>query len=452
METKIETPCSRRAFVGGTTVASALAAGKLVVPQVFAQGKDEVRIALVGCGGRGTGAANNAMNVPKHIEGTKTNIKIVAMADAFINKVEGCKKNLKKGHGDLVDVSPETSFEGFDAYKKAIDTPGVNLVILTTPPGFRPIHLDYAIKAGKHVFMEKPVAVDAWGINSVLASTKLAKEKGLMLAVGLQRHHEERYIQTIKRVQDGAIGDVAYTRVYWNGGGVWTRDRASLARTLGREPTEMEYQLNNWYYFNWLCGDHITEQHIHNLDVSNWLFGEFPTQCEGMGGRQVRTGEENGQIFDHFFLQYDYASGKKMYSQCRHIRGCTNSVSEWAHGPKGTANLNGSITGENPFNYRTARGATKQGGHQTEWYDLIASLEKGEVYNEGEYGAMSTATSILGRVAAYTGKVIKMDAMLKSNFSLAPKSYDLSAAPPVLPDDDGFYPVPMPGQYKPFKV
>ena len=455
METKPETKTSRRAFVGGTTVASALAAGKLVVPQVFAQQTDELRIAMVGCGGRGTGAAMQAMNVPKHIEGTKTNVKVVAMADAYMHKIDGSLNRLKKEHGDLADVADSRKFAGPDAYKAAIDAPGVNLVILATPPGFRPVHLDYAIKAGKHVFMEKPVAVDAWGVNTVLAATKMAKEKNLMLAVGLQRHHENRYIETIKRVQEGAIGPVQYTRVYWNGGGVWTRTRDSLEKQLGRKPTEMEYQLNNWYYFNWLCGDHICEQHIHNLDVSNWLMGEYPTRAEGMGGRQVRTGKENGQIFDHFFIQYDYASGRKMFSQCRHIRGCSNAVTEYAHGPEGTSQLSGSITnnkGETIFSYRKPRGAIDKGGHQNEWYDLVAAIDKGEVYNEGEYGAMSSATAVLGRVAAYTGKAVTMEAMLKSNFNLAPESYALDATPPVLPDAEGFYPVPMPGQYKPFKV
>lgn len=392
----------------------------------------ELKIALVGCGGRGSGATAQALQVRK-------GLKLVAMADAFSDKVEGSYAKLAKNMKGQVDVPEDRRFAGFDAYKKAIDS-DCDIVILATPPHFRPIHLAYAVSKNKHVFMEKPVAVDGPGIRSVLESTKIAKENNKMLAVGLQRRHQFNYNESITKCDEGAIGDFMYAQVWWNSSGVWTRPRIETQ-------TEMEYQMRNWYYFNWLCGDHIVEQHIHNLDVINWLKGGFPVKAVGMGGRQVRNGKDHGEIYDHFAVTYEYADGTKMFSQARHIKNCKNTIQEIAVGTKGKCDFGRhSITGENKWRFR----GEKISGHEHEWVDFINNLDKGEIYNEGEYGAMSTLTAILGRMATYYGKEITMDQALNSTLSLAPEAYTWDANPPAMPDRDGRYQIPMPGMNKPF--
>jgi predicted dehydrogenase len=361
------------------------------------------------------------------------------MADAFDDRMQASLRGLSR-YGDKVDVPKDRQFTGFDAYKHVLES-DIDLVLIATPPGFRPLHFEAAVNAGKHIFMEKPVAVDAAGVRRVLATAKTSKDKNLLVQVGLQRRHEPRYRETIQRLQDGMIGDINLTRVYWNGAGVWTRPRKP-------EQTEMEYQMRNWYYFNWLCGDHIVEQHIHNLDVINWLKGSAPISANGQGGREVRTGQDNGQIFDHHFVEFTYEDGSKMFSQCRHIPNCWNSVSEHAHGSKGTANISGQLirdaNGEKLWSYGRGGGD----GHQQEHHDLFADIRKGILPNEAEYGAMSTMTSILGRMATYSGKQIDMKDALASEIVIAPvdkfTSYD--DTPPVVPDENGNYPIPVPGE------
>ncbi|MEM7262367.1 MAG: Gfo/Idh/MocA family oxidoreductase [Planctomycetota bacterium] len=423
---------TRRRFIQGT---SAIAGASMLtslgsIPTVHAGGGDPIRFCLVGCGGRGTGAAAQIMNSPHPT-------KLVAMADAFMDKVDGSYARLSKQYKDKVDVPAERRFAGFDAFQKAIDS-DVDLVVLATPPGFRPPHLKYATEQKKHVFMEKPVAVDGTGVRSVLESTARAKKNGKMLAVGLQRRHQPNYNETIKRLQDGAIGDINYMRAFWNSSGVWNRKRKPGA-------TEMAYQMRNWYYFNWLCGDHIVEQHIHNLDVCNWLKNDFPVRANGMGGRQVRTGKQFGEIYDHHFVEYEYADGSRMYSQCRHIQHTPHNVSEHAYGSKGECNISGShIKGENAWKF----GGKRVSGHQQEQLDMIDSLVKGEVYNEGHYGAMSTMTAILGRLVTYSGQNISMKDALNSKKDMMPKVLTWEADPPTLPDADGWYPVAKPGVTK----
>ena len=320
------------------------------------------------------------------------------------------------------------------------------MVILATPPGFRPLHFEAAVKAGKHVFMEKPVAVDAPGVRRVLEAGKVATKKGLAVGVGLQRRHEVAYKETISRLHDGAIGDIVLARAYWNGGGVWVRPRQE-------KQTELEYQMRNWYYFNWLCGDHIDEQHIHNLDVINWLMNDFPVSAQGQGGREVRTGLDHGQIFDHHLVEFTYKNGAKLFSQCRHIKRCWNSVSEHAHGTNGYVDISrGRIEnrkGEVLFQSKGARG-----GHQQEHHDLFAALRKGELPNEAEYGAKSTMTSILGRMATYSGKSVDWDKAINSEHKLADvdnlSSFEDKA--PVEPNDEGRYPIPKPGSTDPLKA
>ncbi|MBI3462396.1 MAG: Gfo/Idh/MocA family oxidoreductase [Planctomycetes bacterium] len=427
---------SRREFIKTSSILAAsgvLASNLGIARSAHAAGDDTIRIGLVGCGGRGTGAANQALSTPG-----KT--KLVAVADAFADNVEKSLQNLKKvsSIADKIDVPPERRFAGFDAYQKVIDS-GVDLVILATPPGFRPIHFNAAVEAGKHVFMEKPVAVDGPGVRSVLASAEEAKKKSLAVGVGLQRHHQKGYLETMKRLHDGAIGDFIAMRAYWNGAGVWVRQRMP-------EQTEMEYQMRNWYYFNWLCGDHICEQHIHNLDVINWLKGSYPVKANGMGGRQVRTGKEYGEIFDHHAVEYEYDDGSRMFSQCRHIPGCWASISEHVHGSKGSAEINEyeiRVKGEEPWRYRSRGDANP---YQQEHDDLFAAIRSGSPYSEAENGALSTLTSILGRMATYSGKVVTWEEALNSNISLAPQEYSFKATPPVVPGPDGYYAIAVPGQ------
>ncbi len=427
---------SRRNFIKDSSLliaGGAVVGGNLSIARAaHAYGDDTIRLGLIGCGGRGTGAASQAMN-------TEGPTKLVAMADAFDDRLQQSLRSLSR-YGDKVDVPKERQFAGFDAYKNVLEA-DIDLVLIATPPGFRPLHFEAAVNAGKHIFMEKPVAVDAPGVRRVLETAKKSKEKNLLVQVGLQRRHEPRYQDTIKRLQDGMIGDINLTRVYWNGGGVWTRPRKP-------NQTEMEYQMRNWYYFNWLCGDHIVEQHIHNLDVINWLKNAYPVSANGQGGREVRDSKEHGQIFDHHFVEFTYGDGSKMFSQCRHIQKCWNSVSEHAHGSKGTANISNALIRDLDDKQLWSYGDGGGGGHQQEHHDLFADIRKGILPNEAEYGAMSTMTSILGRMATYSGQQIDMKDALASKIVLGDVDnyHSLDNTPPVEPDDEGNYPIPVPGE------
>lgn len=439
---------SRRGFLKGSAAAAAgtsLIAGLNPVRAAHVRSDETIRIGLIGCGGRGRGAADQAMN-------TTGPTKLVAVADAFEDNLNSAVNTLQRQHGEKVDVPKERQFVGFDAYKNVLAS-DVDIVILATPPGFRPLHFEAAINAGKHVFMEKPVAVDPAGVRKVIDANELAKKKNLAVAVGLQRHHEPIYIETIKRLQDGAIGRIVATRAYWNGEGVWVRPRKE-------GQSEMEYQMRNWYYFNWLCGDHITEQHIHNLDVINWLMGGYPTKAQGQGGRQVRTGREYGEIYDHHFVEFTYEKDgdrSVLLSQCRHIANCWNSVSEYAHGATGWANIGdgqifdtkGNLVWEYP---RTEGGKRKNlhDGWQQEHHDLFAAIRRGEIPNEGEYGAYSSMTSILGRMATYSGREVSWTEALNSNLVISPveKFTSFNDTPPIVPNADLTYPIPTPGVTK----
>lgn len=431
---------SRRDFLadGSKIVVAGAAMGSIVAPKLslarsaHAFGSDTIRIGLVGCGGRGTGASIQAMNT------TSGNVELVAMGDAFQNRLDGSLKSCMNEHEGKVLVPKDRQFVGFDAYKNVLAS-DIDMVILATPPGFRPLHFEAAVNAGKNVFMEKPVGVDAPGIRRVLRAGKLAEQKGLAVAVGLQRRHERAYRETIGELQNGIIGDLIHTRVYWNGGGVWTRPRAE-------GETELQYQMKNWYYFNWLCGDHIVEQHIHNLDVANWLMNDYPVTAQGMGGREVRVGKDTGQIFDHHGVEFTYANGHRLLSHCRHQRECWNSVSEHTHGAKGYADISGGKiydnTGKEIFKTNGSRG-----GHQQEHHDLFADLRAGVTPNEAEYGAKSTMTAIFGRLATYSGKEISWDDAINSNIKLCDVDAltGMNDEAPVAPDADGNYPCPVPG-------
>jgi predicted dehydrogenase len=433
---------TRRSFLKNTSTAVAGGAllGALPVER-FALGAspgDTLRVALVGCGGRGRGAAAQALK-------TVGDVKLVAVADAFKNSLESGLKSVQselKDRPERVAVTEETKFVGLDAYKKAIAL--ADVVVIATPPGFRPIHFEEAVRQGKHVFMEKPVAVDAPGVRKVLAAAAEARKRNLKVGVGLQRRHQAGYIETVKRLQDKAAGDILAMRVYWNGGPVGPKARrADLEKSMGRPPTEMEYQVRNWYMFNWVCGDHIVEQHIHNLDVANWVLNGYPVRAWGMGGRAYQKGPDSGEIFDHHAVQYEYANGVRVFSECRQIPGCWNSVSEHVHGTKGACNVGGyTITGENAWKYR---GGGKD-PYQQEHDDLFDAIRHDKPFNEAEYGALSSMTAILGRMCTYSGKEISWEEAMKSELDLMPSEFTWDAKPKVLPDENGIYPCAIPGK------
>lgn len=432
---------SRRDFL---KTSSTIAAAAALAPGVFAASDDTLKLALIGCGGRGSGAASQALS-------TAGQIKLVAMADVFKDRLDDSYNNLKSQHADRVDVPEENKFIGFDAYQHAIAA--ADVVILATPPGFRPPLFEEAVRQGKHIFSEKPVAVDGPGVRKVLAAAQEAKNKNLKVAVGLQRHHQLGYQETIKRLHEGAIGDITSMRCYWNGDGVWTRARKDLEKQAGRPLTEMEYQMRNWYYFVWLCGDHIVEQHIHNLDVINWVKQGPPVRAWGMGGREVRKGSDHGEIFDHHFVEFEYADGSRCSSQCRHIPGCWDSVSEHVCGTMGSCDVSGGKIWQGSSAYLKAVkkpawqfSASAKDPYQQEHDDLFAAIRNDKPYNEMlEYGATSTMTAIMGRMATYSGKEITWEEALNSSIDTMPKALSWDAQPPTVPDKDGNYPVAIPG-------
>lgn len=396
----------------------------------------KLKIALVGCGGRGTGAAVQALNADDNVE-------LVAMADAFEDRLQSSFTNIATALGEnkkKLNVNEKHKFVGFDGAKKAIDL--ADVVILATPPGFRPEHFAYAIDNGKHVFMEKPVATDVPGVRKVLASAKKAKENKLNVVVGLQRHYQDNYLAAIDQLKKDAIGKIVSGQVYWNSGGVWVRERKP-------EQTELEYQMRNWYYFNWLCGDHILEQHIHNIDVANWFIGEYPISAQGMGGRQVRTGKDHGEIYDHHFVEFTYPSGAVIASQCRHQPETMSRVSEFFQGTKGTVSTEGdntSIIGWDGSTIFEHRGKDDPNPYEVEHVKLFESIRNGGVIADGENGAKSTMTAILGRMATYSGKVVKWDEAMASDLVLVPENLSWDSPAPVKPNADGWYDIPTPGK------
>lgn len=437
----------RRAFLqksGAVLAVSALPGALSVARAAHAAGGDTLKVALIGCGGRGAGAAAQALS-------TSGSVKLWAMADLFADKLETSLAALctgqdaqydraaHKGLAGKIEVPPERRFIGFDAYRKAIDC-GVDVVILTTAPHFRSIHFEYAVRQGKHAFLEKPVAVDAVGIRRVLAAAEVARQKNLKVGVGLQRHHDPLYLETVQRIRDGAIGEVVYQRAYWNGTGYRVRP--------AREPgmTEMTYQLRNPYHYTWISGDNIAEQHVHNLDVCNWIKGAHPVSAQGQGGRQVRIGPLFGDIFDHHYVEFTYADGSQLFSQCRHMSGCWNQVAEFVVGSKGKADVSAGRIEAGGESWRW-RGA-KRNPYQVEHDRLFEAIRNDRPFNEAENGALSTMTAIMGRMATYTGKVISWNDALKSQLSLAPERYDFDATPPVVPDAAGIYPCAVPGVTK----
>lgn len=419
--------------------AGLLATSLPVSSSAYVAAAGEIKVAVVGCGGRGTGAAAQALQADK-------DVRLVAMADVFEDQVEKSFNGLSKkfGKSNQMQVTDETRFVGFDAYKKAIEM--ADVVILATPPGFRPLHFEYAVAQGKHVFMEKPVATDIKGIKKVLEAGKVAKAKKLNVIVGLQRHYQKSYLDTKGILDKGKIGQIISGQVYWNSAGVWVRPRKY-------QQTELEYQMRNWYYFNWLCGDHILEQHIHNIDVANWFIGSYPTSAQGMGGRESRKGKDHGQIFDHHFVEFTYADGQVISSQCRHQKGCMNRVEEVFQGTNGTVRTNSghfglvkSLNGKVVYQHE---GESDIDPYQQEHNLLFAAIKAGDYrYSDTENGANSTMTAILGRMATYSGQVLSWDEALATDLELVPDLISFNDQAPVLPDENGNYPVPVPGVTK----
>jgi predicted dehydrogenase len=422
---------TRRQFLTTTGTAVAVSAA---THAFGAPNEGEIKVALVGCGGRGTGAMAQHFNAGK-------DTKLVAMADISRERLDKSLQILKQQHPDRVDVSMANQFIGFDAYKDAIAL--ADLVFVTSPQGFHPYHLEEAVRQGKHVFVEKPLAVDPPGVRRVLAAAEEAKKKNLKIGVGLQRHHQPSYQEAVKRIQDGAVGDITSMTCYWLGNA-----RAGLERLPGE--TEMQYQLRNWYYFTWISGDFIVDQHIHNIDIMNWIKGAHPIRAQGLGGRQVRNDKHlHGQIFDHFFVEFEYADGCKLSSQCRQGQpGTYSEVSEHVVGTKGRADLNvGSklfrITGPNAWELRLKQG---EDGHQLEHFPLVEAIREDKPYNELDVAVMSTMTAILGRMAVYSGKLVEWDEAFNSKLQLMPEKVTWDMPPPVVPDGDGNYPIAIPGR------
>ncbi len=366
---------------------------------------------MIGCGGRGTGAMLDCFNADPAVE-------LVAMHDVFQDRIESSLKKMARkmgGFSDRCKVTPERTFTGFDGYKKLLAIDEIDLIITATPPHFRPIHLKAIVEAGKHCFIEKPVAVDPVGVRSIIESSNLPKTKGLAIVAGTQRRHQKHYIDMIKRIHDGDIGEVVGGQCYWNMGTLWTKPQ-----TEGM--SDMEWQIRNWLYFTWLSGDHIVEQHVHNIDVINWAFDTMPTMVMGMGGREVRKGKIHGNIFDHFAIEFEYPNGARVMSMCRQTAGCSSRNGENITGTKGFARSDSGsakIIGAKTFNL----GGSPNPGVQ-EHKDLIKSIRDGKPLNEGERVAMSTMCVIAGRMSAYTGRSMKFDwALNSSKLDLSPAEY-----------------------------
>jgi predicted dehydrogenase len=369
------------------------------------------------------------------------------MADAFADRLQAGMRGIATRHKDKVDVPKEKQFVGFDAYKELLQT-DIDMVILATPPGFRPLHFAAAVEAGKHVFAEKPVAVDGAGVRKFLEANEKAKQKGLAVAIGLQRRHERSYMNSIKAIHDGAIGDIIMARAYWNGRKPWFKNRQD-------GQTEMEYQMRNWYNFVWLCGDHIVEQHIHNLDVINWVMNDYPATAQGQGGQMLRDVKDFGEIYDHHFVEFTYGNGTTMLSQCRHQPDTWQSVSEHVHGTKGVCHLSANSEariydndGKLLHDFRDREKGWD--GHQQEHHDLFAEIRAGRMPQEGEWGAKSTMTAIFGRMATYSGQMLKWDQCLNSEVVVSPveKYTSFQDEPPTKPNADGWYALPTPGKTK----
>ncbi len=421
---------SRRSFLKGTGLAAGAAlAGGSFTRMAHAEGSGEIKIGLIGCGGRGTGAAVNAMNADP-------NVKLVAMADMFDDALQNSLKQLKQQKPEQVAVEADHQFTGFDAYKQLLAT-DVDVVLLVALPHFRPIHLEAAVNAGKHIFCEKPMAIDGPGMRKAMAAVKKSKEKKLNLVAGFCWRYHPAVKATMQQVLDGKIGKIQNIEETYIVGNV--------GRTMDRKPemSEMEYQLRNWYFYTWLSGDHNVEQHIHSLDKASWAMGDKPPKSAwGMGGRML---EKKGDIYDHFAVVYDYGDGVRVNAFCRQQPGCYNDVSDRFTGTKGTANILKSIVnGEEKWKYRGPSGNMYDLEHKA----LFDAIKSGGYINDGDRMLTSTMLGVIGRMVATTGKKITWEDAINSQQSFAPSKYSFEVDPPAMPGPDGKYPLAIPGVTK----
>jgi predicted dehydrogenase len=422
---------SRRTFL---QAGAAVATGLVVPRYAWAAGSDTLRVGLIGCGGRGTrGIIQNMQCAP--------GIELIALGDLLPDRVARARRQIAEHAATdpavaaAVRVTDERCFTGFDAYRRVLET-DVDLVMLATPPGFRPLHLRAAIDAGKHVFAEKPVATDVAGIRSCLETYELALQRRLGIGVGTQRRHHSGYIGVMDRIRDGAIGEVLNGQVYWNQGGLW-----SAARETGWSDTE--WQIRNWLYFTWLSGDHIVEQHVHNIDVANWVLGGPPVRATGVGGRQSRVEPMYGHVYDHFAVDFEYAGGTHILSMSRQIQGARGRIGEWFQGSKGRSHTSEGgpyrIDGTQRWEWERPDGWVSN--LVQEHADLVTSIRAGRPRNDLKRMAESNLTAIMGREAAYTGEVVEWDALLVAEQDIAPRALaDVQYGPLDVP------PVPVPGR------
>jgi predicted dehydrogenase len=420
----MSTDTTRREFLKTSAIAGgALAAELSVLANAHAQQNNEtIRVGLVGCGGRGSGAVEQCLRADN-------NVRLVAVADAFRDRAESLLTRLRNNQAvrAKVDVNAERTFIGLEGYTQVIQN--CDLVLLATPPGFRPTHIRAVIAARKHLFTEKPVAVDGPGVRAVLAAHDEANRHNLTVVAGTQRRYQTGYLETMSRIRDGAVGTITAGRCYWNQGSLWHRDRAASM-------TDVEWQIRNWLYFTWLSGDHICEQHIHNLDVMNWAINNHPTECVGMGGRQVRTGAEFGHIFDHFAVDYTYPNDVHVMSMCRQINGCENNVSESLAGSRGmchtaAGNHTYRITGERAWTMNRNQDNEPYQAEHVALFESIRGLNRRQRINDLRQVAESTLTAIMGRMSAYTGRKVTWDQALNSQQSLVPERLTWDTRMPV---------------------
>lgn len=425
---------SRREFVKTSTAAS-FGAMSLLRTKLYAEGTDTLRVGLIGCGGRGRGAALNILDAAPGIE-------LYALGDLFREPLESTLERLQRERpgtpmadfGNTVKVTRDRCFVGFNAYQEVIDC-GVDVVLMATPPNFRPIHLAAAVDAGVHSFIEKPVAVDPVGVRRIIETSELAEKKGLAIVAGTQRRHSKRYVEIIRRIHQGEIGDIVGGQTYF-----LIHNTPWLGKhRRERQPqwSDMEWQCRCWYWFNWLSGDHIVEQFVHSIDFMNWALGSPPVSCLGVGGREVRKGPDYGNIFDHFAIEYEYPGELRIAAMCRQIDNCTDRIADRVVGSKGVADLDGStatITGAQPFKIEESEDDSQVQEHT----DMIAGIRAGKPLNHGKRIAESTLTAIIGRMSAYTGKSVDWDWALKeSQLDLSPPRYEFGELP--------VRPVPVPG-------
>ncbi len=404
---------TRRGFLGtaaATTAVSSTAAARRP------GGQEMLRVGLVGCGGRGTGAAVNALRADE-------NVQLTAMGDLFGDHIDSRLEALLaiEDIAPKIAVTEDTKFTGWDAYQKVIDS--CDVVLLATSPHFRPLHLAAAVEAGKHLFVEKPIATDATGVRAVLASCEKAKEKGLSVVSGLCYRYQHAKRATIERIHDGAVGDVAAMQCTYNASGLWLRTPPE-----GTTWTAMETQMRNWLYYTWLSGDHIAEQHIHSLDKLAWAMDGYPVKCVSSGGRIVRTGEEYGNVYDHFNTVFEWEGGVRGFSSCRQWNNAKTEVSDWIFGTRGRANIQRHRIESGPWDWRYDS-EEPDDMYQNEHDELFAAIRSGEPINNGEYMCNSTMMAIMGRLAAYTGKEVSWEEAWNSQEDFTLPRYDWDVVP-----------------------